>query len=345
MKNKLLIFIVFVSLGTGFFLGGYFFKGLQTTNLATLKSPLTKPLPTPLAKYTIENLSQAEIGPGKLTLEKIIKEEEKFCSWLFFFEFSPDLSGKNFKRVSGLINLPQQAGTYPVILMLRGYVDQKIYQTGMGTSRAGEYFSQNGFITIAPDFLGYGESDKEAENIFEARFQSYVTVLSLLKQLKSSKGIQIKNDKWHGENIMLWGHSNGGQIALTILEITQEALPTTLWAPVSKPFPYSILYYTDESEDRGKLIRKELAKFEEVYDVDNYSLTNYFDKINKETLLQIHQGTADDAVPVTWTNALVKTLKGLDLNLNFFLYPGADHNLKPAWDLVVKRDLDFFKKN
>ena len=35
-----------------------------------------------------------------------------------------------------------------------------------------------------------------------------------------------------------------------------------LWAPVSKPFPYNILYYTDEAEDRGKWLRGEIAKFE-----------------------------------------------------------------------------------
>ena len=50
----------------------------------------------------------------------------------------------------------------------------------MGTKRVGEYFAENGYITLAPDFLGYGGSDSESENIFESRFQTYTTTLTLL---------------------------------------------------------------------------------------------------------------------------------------------------------------------
>jgi len=35
-----------------------------------------------------------------------------------------------------------------------------------------------------------------------------------------------------------------------------------LWNPVSKLFPYSILYYTDSFEDKGKALRASLAKLD-----------------------------------------------------------------------------------
>ena len=114
-------------------------------------------------------------------------------------------------------------------------------------------------------------------------------------------------------------------------------------APVSKPFPYSILYYTDESDDGGKLIRKELAKFEDQYNTDLYSITEYFDRIKAP--IQLHQGTYDDAVSKDWSNTLIKTLKNQGLTPNYFVYPGADHNLQPSWNSVVARDLMFFQKN
>jgi dipeptidyl aminopeptidase/acylaminoacyl peptidase len=184
--------------------------------------------------------------------------------------------------------------------------------------------------------LGYASSDPEAANIFESRFQTYVTAIALLNSVN-----QI--DKFDKTNIAIWGHSNGGQIALTTLEITDRNIPTVLWAPVSKPFPYSILYYTDESDDRGKLIRHELSKFEDDYDVEKYSLTNYLEKITAP--LEIHQGTADDAVPKEWTDSLVKNLKNTDKEVGYFVYPGADHNLQPSWNTVVARNLEFFRKH
>ena len=160
-------------------------------------------------------------------------------------------------------------------------------------------------------------------------------MLSILKSLHSIK-------EWDRENIFLWGHSNGGQIALVILEIAGEDYPTTLWAPVTKPFPYSILYYTDESEDKGKYIRRELAKFENLYNADSFSIDEYFEKIKAP--LQIHQGTADEAVPVLWSNEFVKKLEKLDIDITYYQYVGANHNMVPSWNTVVSRDLPFFKK-
>lgn len=39
-------------------------------------------------------------------------------------------------------------------------------------------------------------------------------------------------------------------------------------------------------------------------------------------------------------------LKSLgEIKLDFFSYPGADHNLRPSWNEVITRDLEFFKLN
>lgn len=289
----------------------------------------------PFNKYTIENLGKTQITPAKIEIDRLLSNNENFASSLFFLSFSPNLNPKETKKVSGIINIPNEGQSNPLVILFRGYIDQKTYKSGDGTKRVGEYLANNGFITLAPDFLGYGESDKEADNIFESRFQTYVTALTLVNSLKSI-------DKWDGKNVFIWGHSNGGQIALTILEITQLPYPTVLWAPVSKPFPYSVLYYTDESDDRGKLIRKELAKFEELYDPDLYAIDRYFDKVRAP--LQLHQGINDDAVPAIWSDSLSQSLKDLDKDIAYLKYPGTDHNLNPSWSVAVQNSLTFFKK-
>ena len=45
----------------------------------------------------------------------------------------------------------------PVIIQFRGYVERSIYQPGAGTKKTAEVFAKNGFISLAPDFLGYGD--------------------------------------------------------------------------------------------------------------------------------------------------------------------------------------------
>lgn len=298
-------------------------------------TPTIIPPPRTLDKYTIDNLSKTTIKPSVVTITEKVGEYKDFNSYIFTLKLDPTLAGKEERTVSGLINIPNGAGPFPLVIMIRGYVDQKQYTTGTGTKRAGEYLAQNGFITIAPDFLGYGTSDSEAGNIFESRFQTYTTILSLVSSLASI-------DKYDQESTFIWAHSNGGQIAITTLEITGKVIPTVLWAPVSKPFPYSVLYYTDESDDKGKLIREELAKFEQTYDVNLYSMDSYLDRISAP--IRIHQGTADTAVPVSWSKALEVNLKNLDKDVVLTIHPGADHNMSPAWNSAIKQDLTFFQK-
>ncbi len=337
------------------FLAGYLVSNIINKPTATPVINQYKKIDRPLEKYSIENLSNTEIKSGKMNIDSVVSDTESYTSYMFYYTFHPEITGNLTKTTTGIINIPKNTDIKGIILTIRGYVDQNIFTSGMGTKNVAQYFAENGFVTIAPDFLGYGGSDKEASNIFESRFQTYVTILTLLKTLDEIENTslfsandtvtdkQLSTKLLNISNIYIWSHSNGGQIALTILEITKRSYPTVLWAPVSKPFPYSILYYTDDSDDKGKFIRSELAKFENLYDVEKYSLTNYLDRI--EAGIQIHQGTSDEAVPFSWSDKLVKTLRSLNKNVEYIIHQGADHNLRPEWDEAVKLSLQFYIEN
>ncbi len=298
-------------------------------------NPIAQIKPTPLDKYTIENLSKTNVKPAQIEVGKLLKDYPKFASYEFKLSFDPTFTGNVEKNLSGVINIPKNGSSFPVIVMFRGYVDPGEYFIGEGTQPAASVFASNGFITVAPDFFGYGESDKEAVDIFESRFQTFTTAMETLKSVGS-----IKN--WDGKNIFIWGHSNGGQITLTTLETTGVDYPAVLWAPVSKPFPYSILYYTDDASDSGKFLRGKTAEFENTYDSNLYSLTNYLTDIKAP--IQLNQGTADESVPVWWSNLLAENLSAAGVSVQYIKYPGSDHNLRPAWEAVVENNLQFFKK-
>lgn len=309
-------------------------------------NPIAEVRPTPLAKYTIDNLSKADIKPSEIVIGKVIKDYPKFTSYEFSMKFSPNFS-TDLKTTSGLINIPKANGTFPVIVMFRGYVDPAKYFIGEGTEHSAEVFAANGYITIAPDFLGYGNSDKEASDVFESRFQTYSLAMTLLKSTKALKDDPLKvgsnSINVDTKNIFIWGHSNGGQISLTTLEATGANYPTVLWAPVSKPFPYSILYYTDDASDGGKFLRNKLGTFENDYDTDLYSLSKYLGRIKAP--IQLNQGSYDAAVPAIWSDQLSKDLKVANVDVTYIKYPGADHNLTPGWNLAIQNALDFFKKH
>ena len=327
----------------------------------------------PLEKYAFENLRKKNFTAGEITIGKLLEDGDGFSSYIFYYKVDG-------KKVSGLINLPKKEGTYPVIVMFRGFVDKKIYTIGEGTRRSAEVFAQNGFITLAPDFLGYGESDPPSNNSIEERFQTYTTALTLLSSVKNlNKGLdrqchaeyisaspapskgeilkQVQDDNAKVQNddkslcsakvdigkIGIWGHSNGGHIALSTLEISGKNYPTVLWASVSKPFPYSILYFTDEFDDHGKALRKVLADFEKDYDIEKYSSANFYDWINAP--IQLHQGTDDESVPQKWSDQLSDELKKLNKNVTYFVYPGENHNFNNgSWGVAIQRSINFYNE-
>jgi dipeptidyl aminopeptidase/acylaminoacyl peptidase len=306
------------------------------SSLATV-SPLSQILEKPLEKYSILRLSGRKFAGSQIVLDEAIATTSAYTTHTFHFV-------SDGKKVTGIAHLPAQAGIpngntkFPVIVQFRGYVDREKYIPGEGTQRSAGVYASNGFITLAPDFLGYGESDMPSADVFEERFETYTTALNLLASVSS---LPMADP----DRIGIWGHSNGGQIALTVLEILGRPVPAVLWAPVSKPFPYSVLYYTDDIPDHGKLLRRELARFEDRYDAEQYSLMNFLNRITGP--VQIHQGTVDTAVPMSWSDTLVKSLEASSSsNVNYFVYPGTDHNMTgpsaDGWNTVVSRDLEFF---
>jgi len=357
---------------------------------------------TSLLKYSIKNLATTAIKPNQITLIEELASTADYTSYVFAYQAT---GGK----ITGQVNIPQPLRSRltqlhaasptqplsldiselltstPAIILIRGYYPLESYTIGGGTRNAAAAFAKAGYVTVAPDFLGYGQSDPERTNTWEARFIRPLQVLELLASLEET-GLPVPSTEtdqplpilYRAEQVGLWGHSNGGQIAISALEISSRAIPTTLSAPVTAPFPYSILYFGIDQADQGKEQRHWLAKFEEDYDVDEFNLTKHLNLLSAP--LQLHHGTADEAAPISWSESFEAmiieenerrlalsegTIESTETNLEqvetesapndltplldpisltYYRYPGADHNLQPSWNQVVQRDLDFFNR-
>ncbi len=291
------------------------------------------PTPTSNAQaFSFASLRNYQAHSSALHLDSVIESNSAFTSYVISF-------ADEAKVVTGQLNVPHTAtpsAGFPTIMLVRGYVNPATYETGVGTKNAAAAFARAGYATIAPDFQGYAGSSPQHENAIIARLQRPVTLLNLLKSLEQTVIIDANR-------LGIWAHSNGGQVTLSLLEITGRPIPTTLWAPVSKPFPYSVLYYSDEDDDQGKGFRKLLATFETQFDVFDYSIDRYYQWITAP--IQIHQGGSDDAVPLAWSQDLAKALTAQHVSqVELFTYPAADHNMQPDWETAITRDMNFFSE-
>lgn len=309
------------------------------------KTPLGM-LEKPLEKYSFDRLRNHTFQSSEIIIGKELKKEPDYTSRMFYY-YVDEVAGSPRKKVSGLINIPTKPGTYPIIVMNRGYVPDSQFTTGEGTRRSGELLTQAGYITLAPDYLGFGESDPLVADGLENRYQTYPTAITLLFSLENInnaiESININTVKADATKVGLWGHSNGGHISLAALAITEKAYPTVLWNPVSKPFPYSIFAFMDEQEDNGKGIRKLIAKFEEDYDIEKYSPPNYYQYITAP--IQLHQGSIDEAVPKRWSDDFVKSMNAMDKEIEYILYPGDDHYFTYGnYPIFMQRSINYYDK-
>ena len=350
------VFFVGVGIGLGKFLNkksdwlspvGSDFWNRQTNNIDNREKSKEKNIGY-LAQYNFENLKKREpqiseikiVEENKVldeTRERLIKtyakegikKENNFKSFVITFE-------SNGKKISGMMNLPAtpRSNKMPAIIMIRGYAESVGYFVGSGSWKAADELARNGFVTISLDFLGYGLSDGESKDILEARFEKPVGVLDLIAAVK-------KLDYVDNTKIGIWSHSNGGQIAISVLEITGENYPTVLWAPMTNPFPQSVLETMDESEG-GKIVKQKIADFEKDYDCKLYSIDNFYEWIKAPIL--IHQGTADVWCKVEWQQNLKDKLTKLGKEVKLDVRQENDHNLKQSWDEVIKMDIEFFRE-
>lgn len=378
IKKVFLVFLLLIlASATSFILAFYFFKhgSFTDSNLLNpidlIKTDNKKELP--LLQYSIANLAQKTYQVDQaIKVEKIISQDLSTKTFVLLFTYM-----SQGKKISGAMNfkLGENDKEKPTIIMIRGYVPIENYFSGAGTKNAATVLADNGYLTLAPDFLGFANSDSESENTWESRFVKIVNVIDLIKTIQTfpiidlsqiqDKNLPIKQISIDPNKIGIWAHSNGGQIAVTTLEVLGGNLPTTLWAPVLAPFPYSILYFSDENADEGKETRKYIAQFEKDYDVFDFSLTKHLDRLNGP--IQIQHGTNDDSALVSWTEEFLAKVdlenktreennsatdssqsaltKKPAIKIDFYKYPGANHNLQPNWNEAIAKDLQFFAKN
>lgn len=362
MKKRYLVLILFV----GVIVLVLFFLFRQSKYISPLSESGVEIFEKPLEKYSFESLRSTEITPSTIEIGRQIKDDPDFASFIFTYTISGNLlNSESDKKVSGLINIPKEPGVYPVIVMFRGFVPRENFTTGEGTRRTAEELARNGYITLAPDFLGFGESDLGAEGSIEDRLQTYPTALTMLESVPSLVEALKKLEKSQAEitptgttrqidsfrpitgveadiaKVGIWGHSNGGHISLSVLAVTGKQIPTILWNPVTKPFPYSILYFTDEFEDEGKALRKVVADFEQEYDIFKYSPSKYYEWISAP--IQLHQAVEDEAVPVRWSDQFADSMEQMNKEIEYYKYSGENHNFNLGkWEQAVERSVEFY---
>lgn len=280
----------------------------------------------------IEELRKRNYGNGKIEIEKDLGIKDKYKSYIISYYSD----GLKLYALMNVPNIKKPLKGYPVIIVNHGYIPQDQYSTENSYKYVAGFYANNGFLVLKPDYRGHDKS-QIGENIISDRLSYAIDVLNLLYLIPTLEYSDANN-------IFMYGHSMGGGVTLTVLEIASNIKAATLWAAVSVEFPESILYFLRKRnlEDSNKL----LLEIEKIFNKDDYyklSPINYLQYIKSPLIIQ--HGTKDESVPMEWSDQLEIQMKNKNILYNYIKYQNEDHNFsKSSFYKVLKADVNFFKK-
>lgn len=308
----------------------------------------TEPKPKPkrgqikLFPYSITALSDRSYKASQIKIEKQVPASGNFKS--FVISFTSD--GLKEYALMNIPNFQKPEKGFPVLILNHGYIRPNSYDTVNSYKTDSDYFANQGFLVLKPDYRGNGKSEVEDRALM--RFAYAIDVLNLIASVENIP----EADK---NQIFLWSHSMGGEVALEVLEVASKnddfsakIKGAVFWAPVTdplkwfskqnlpnlpesrqSPFPYTETFQILGTPDENPEIWQSLSPL------------NYLSNINVPILLQ--HGTADTTVPYEWSAELYSKLQELNKDVDFISYPNDSHNLPLHWQEAVLADSKFFK--
>lgn len=302
------------------FVGAALWRARQTQN--------SNPNPSSFSETTIEDnnnpvssieqLRQREYRGGEIKIEETLSREGNYTNYIISYP-SYDL------KIYGMMNVPDGNGPFPVVILNHGYFNQASFSSGDGTHSMADILAAKGYITLASDYRGFGKSENDGLGSRGHRPEYAIDVLNLIASVPSL-------DKADPSKIGIWGHSMGGEVALRVAEATDKVKAIVLWAPTSARSSDNARFYggrrSTPSTNPGQ---------------DGASPIDYLRYISAP--ISLHQGLADTEVNPEWSKELNETLKDEGKEVEYFEYPGQDHNFKNlGWDVISKRTIELFDR-
>lgn len=290
----------------------------------------TTPAPEPLHPVSLPALMATEFDGRDLEVGQILDQNSAYSRYAITYT-SGELT------ISGIMNVPDGEGPFPVLVLAHGYIDPDIYTTGRGLAREQDYLAREGYVVLHTDYRNHAGSDDDPDNELHLRLGYAEDVINAVLAVRESDLPYLDGDR-----VGLLGRSMGGGVTYDVL-VTAPGLvdAAVVYAPVSSnaadnfnrwvrdgPAGDAILEAYGDPDDAPEFWRQRSAR-------------TFFDRITEPVL--IHHGTADDTCPLEWSHETLDALKDAGVDAELIEWDGEPHAFEAAWGESIELTAEFFE--
>ena len=252
-------------------------------------------------------------------------------------------------KIYGLLTVPfgdPPEGGWPSIVFNHGYIPPTQYRT---TERYIAYVDQlalNQYIVFRIDFRGHDRSEGTALGAYGD--PGYT--VDVLNAVASLQQFPLANP----EKIGMWGHSMGGYLTLRSMVISNDIKAGVIWAGVVASYPDMMARWRRNTPGPAPTAPSFARRWQQEWTNEHGSSEenpDFWSSISSNTYvdelsgpIQLHHGTADESVPIIFSELLRDEILAVGGEVEFYAYDGDNHNLSGYFSLAMRRTIEFFDK-
>ncbi|SEP68939.1 alpha/beta hydrolase family protein [Microlunatus flavus] len=303
-------------------------------------SPTPSPTPSPRTKpdpVSMQALMEKRYDGRDLTRGRLLADQGSYKRYAVTYRGDGE-------KITGIMNVPDGKGPFPVVVLNHGYIDPDTYWSGQGMPREQDVLARRGFVVLHVDYRNHAGSSNDPDVDLELRLPYVVDTINAVKAVKGATGSAWK--VLDREHVGWFGRSMGGGVTLRAL-VAQPGLvdAAAVWASVSSLEADNWeRWFADDPARRAT--NRRIEKTHGLPDESPgfwraASARPYFDRITEPVLVQ--HGGADRTCPPRWARATVDALEDADVDVRSNVYHGADHTFEGrTFTTAMERTADFF---
>jgi dipeptidyl aminopeptidase/acylaminoacyl peptidase len=249
--------------------------------------------------------------------------------------------------INGLLTVPSgkaPVSGWPVIIFNHGFIPPAQYRTTERYVAYVDAIARRGYIVFKSDYRGHGSSQGQPSSAYGTPDYT-VDVLNALASLQQF-------DQADPNRVGFWGHSMGGHITLRSLVVDHQIRAAAIWAGVVAPYRDLLFNWHPPPADSAppSLTRSWRVDFTNRFGSPDQN-PGFWNSISPNTFVadvtapvQMHHGTADEDVPLAFSQTLLQELTGAGKAAELFTYPGDNHNISNNFTTAMSRSIAFFDR-